>query len=266
MYIQEHNELGYICTQWPIQPELPTLILIHGAGLNHAQWQAQLEGLRDSANVIALDLPGHSLSAHHEGEQSIAAYSQNIVELMEALALKQAILVGHSMGGAVCLEFATRYPERAQALVLLNTGAKLKVQPALLEQIRDNYPAYVDMMVQNTLTDGAAPEIVEPFADLLHQGDIESVVRDFEACNAFDRLDVLAEIQCPALVLSAELDQMTPPKYGQYLADQLDNSQFVVVEGAAHLSPMEHPDEVNQAITDFIDQLSRTYTRQTATA
>lgn len=255
MYIQEHNELGYICTQWPIQPERPTLILIHGAGLNHAQWQAQLEGLSARANLIALDLPGHSLSAHHDGEQSITAYSQNIVELMEALSLKQAVLVGHSMGGAVCLEFAANHPERTQALVLLNTGAKLKVQPALLEQIRDDYPAYVDMMVQNTLTEGAAPEVVEPFADLLHQGDAASVIGDFEACNNFDRLEALTHIQCPALVISAELDLMTPPKYGQYLADQLHNSQFVVVKGAAHLSPMEHPDEVNQVIAEFIQQL-----------
>lgn len=259
MYIQEYNELGYVCSQWPIQPERPTLILIHGAGLNHAQWQAQLTGLKACANIIAIDLPGHSLSAHHEGPQSIQAYSQNIIELLEALALEQAILVGHSMGGAVCLEFAVTYPERAQALVLLNTGAKLKVQPALLEQIRQNYPAYVAAMVQNTLTDGATPEVVEPIAELLHQGDIASVIGDFEACNNFDRLDALDNIQCPALVLSAELDQMTPPKYGRYLADQLNNSQFVIVEGAAHLSPMEHPNEVNQAITDFIRQLDVGY-------
>lgn len=254
MYIRDCNELGFICSQWPLNPEHPTLLLIHGAGLNHAQWQAQINGLKADANVIAIDLPGHALSAHHEGEQTIRSYADEVFALVQHLSIRP-ILVGHSMGGAVCLDFALRYSEQLAALVLLNTGARLKVVPELMEQIQQDFPGFVEMMTRQALTDGADASIITPFADLLLQNDLHVVLNDFSACNQFDFMEQLHQIHSPALVLCAEMDQMTPPKYGQYLSDHLPDSCFEVLHGTAHLSPMEHPDEVNDAIRNFLSRL-----------
>jgi len=255
MYAQDFNELGFICSNWPLKPEQPTLLFVHGAGLNHAQWQAQMIGLRDKANLIAVDLPGHALSAHHDGEQSISAYADNLAELCDYLNCQQLVPVGHSMGGAVCLEFATRYLQHLSGLVLLNTGAKLKVMPEMLEKIHTDYPGFVQMITDQAMTDGADVELLEPFADLMLQSDLQTVINDFSACNQFDLMDSLPEITCPTLVLSAELDMMTPPKYGQFLSDQLPDSHFEVIHGAAHLSPIEHPQEINDAIGRFVHSL-----------
>lgn len=255
MFAQDFNELGYISSQWPLNQQQPTLLMVHGAGLNHAQWQGQLTGLKDHANLVAVDLPGHAMSAHHDGEQSIIQYADTLSELARELDTSQLILAGHSMGGAVCLEFAMRHPEQLDGLVLLNTGARLRVQQALLQQIREDYPAFIRDLTDNALSDYADAAVTEQFAELLMQNDAEAVFNDFATCDTFDRLEEISRIACPSLVISADQDIMTPPKYGEFLADQLTESEYALIEGAAHLSPMEQPAAVNAAILNFIHRI-----------
>lgn len=256
MIAQDYNELGYISSQWPLDQEQPTLMMVHGAGLNHAQWQAQLSGLRGHANLIAVDLPGRSLSAHHPGEQSITHYADTLAELTAALNSPQLIMAGHSMGGAVCLELAMRHPEQVDGLILVNTGAKLRVQQELLQQIRDDYPAFIHQLARSALGDRANAQIMEQFAELLMQSETQSVYNDFVSCDSFDRLDAISEILCPALVISSDQDQMTPPKYGEFLASELQQGEYALIEGAAHISPMEQPEAVNAVILDFLQQFN----------
>ena len=254
MLAQDFNELGYITNQWPLDPQRPTLMLVHGAGMNHAQWQYQMLALQQQANLVAVDLPGHALSAHHDGDQSIPRYADTLAELATELASEQLILAGHSMGGAVCLEFAMRHPDQLSGLVLLNTGARLRVEQQLLQQISDDYPAFIRQLTRNALSDDSSDQLSQQFAELLMQSESDAILNDFTTCDHFDRLDEVSTIQCPALVISSDQDRMTPPKYGQYLADQLEQGEFTLIEGAAHISPMEQPDAVNAAISQFLQR------------
>ena len=256
MFAQDFNELGYLSSHRALNHDLPTILMVHGAGLNHAQWNEQLTGLRDHANMIAVDLPGHAMSAHHGGDQSIAHYAHTLSELAEELGSEQLILAGHSMGGAVCLEFAMQYPDQLAGLVLVNTGARLKVQSTFLEQIHDDYPLFVRTLAQYALNDTVDQDISNQFIELLMQSERSAVFNDFSSCNSFDRLDDIGEIVCPALVISSDQDKMTPPKYGEFLAEQLKQSDFALIEGAAHLSPMEQPEAVNGAIISFLNRLN----------
>lgn len=256
MFAQDFNELGYISSQWPLNQDLPTLLMIHGAGMNHAQWQGQMAGLRDHANTVAVDLPGHALSAHHEGNQSITHYAEILSELARELNSSRLIMAGHSMGGAVCLEFAMRYPDQVDGLVLVNTGAKLRVQQELLQQIRDDYPAFIRHLTRNALGEDTGSQVTEQFAELLMQSETDAVYNDFASCDNFDRLEAVSQIACPALVISSDQDMMTPPKYGEFLADQLEQGEYALIEGAAHISPMEQPEAVNAAILEFLQQFN----------
>lgn len=256
MFAQDFNELGYLSSQWPLNQELPTLLMVHGAGMNHAQWQGQMTGLREHANTLAVDLPGHALSAHHDGDQSIHHYAEILAELAQELNTSQLILAGHSMGGAVCLEFAMRYPEQTAGLILVNTGAKLRVQQELLQQIRQDYPAFIRHLTRHALGEETSAQVAEQFAELLMQSETEAVYNDFSSCDTFDRLDAISQITCPTLVISSDQDKMTPPKYGEFLADRLEQSVFALIEGAAHISPMEQPEAVNAAIIDFLHRFN----------
>ncbi|OOV85939.1 alpha/beta fold hydrolase [Oceanospirillum linum] len=256
MFAQDFNELGYLASQWPINPDIPTLLMVHGAGLNHSQWQKQMTGLKGHANMIAVDLPGHALSAHHDGNQSIIDYADTLSELVTELDSSQLIMAGHSMGGAVCLEFAMRHPTQVDGMILVNTGAKLRVQQDLLQQIHEDYPAFIRHLTNSALSKGTTPQVIEQFSELLMQSETEAVYNDFASCNSFDRLEDLNQIDCPALVISSDLDLMTPPKYGEFLADQLTQGQYTLIEGAAHISPMEKPEAVNHAILGFLQQFN----------
>ena len=256
MFAQDFNELGYLSSRWPLNQTIPTIMMVHGAGLNHAQWQKQMLGLREHANMIAVDLPGRALSAHHEGDQSISEYADILAELAKELNSPQLILAGHSMGGAVCIEFAMRHPNQLAGLVLVNTGARLRVQQELLNQIQEDYPAFIRHLTRQALGATATAQISDQFAQLLMQTEIQAAFNDFASCNSFDRLEDITEIHCPSLVISSDQDQMTPPKYGEFLADQLAQSQYTLIEGAAHISPMEQPEAVNAAILSFLQRLT----------
>ena len=104
----------------------PTVVCIHGAGGSHLHWGYQLRELATTAQIIAVDLPGHGRS-DQPGRSSIHDYSQAIIAFMDAIGCEQAILVGHSMGGAISMWTAFEAPERVSGLGLIGTGGRLRV-------------------------------------------------------------------------------------------------------------------------------------------
>jgi len=122
----------------------PPLVLVHGAGGSHLDWAPELRRLR-GARVIALDLPGHGKSSA-PGRDSIPAYARDVITLLDALNIPRAVLVGHSMGGAVAQQAALDWPERVAGLALLGTGSKLPVDPALPDRIVSEPDAALDWL------------------------------------------------------------------------------------------------------------------------
>src|SRR5512143_362586 len=117
------------------------VLLIHGAGENHLIWPIGLRRL-PGASVYAVDLPGHGKSAG-TGRSTIADYAAWIVSFLETLHVPAAVFIGHSMGGAIAQQLALTRPDRTTALVLVATGAKLRVAPQLLELAQNDFPAAV---------------------------------------------------------------------------------------------------------------------------
>ena len=112
------------------------LVLVHGAGGSADLWAPQLTGLADLARVVAVDLPGHG-PRRGGGGQSIVAYADWLGEFLDALGDGPAVVVGHSMGGAIAQTVALARPERLAGLVLVATGARLRVMARLLELLRE---------------------------------------------------------------------------------------------------------------------------------
>ena len=85
----------------------------------------------------------------------------------------------------------------------------------------------------------------------------EVTYADFEACNGFDVMERLTEIQAPVLVVTAEDDKMTPPKYGDFLESGIPSVSRAHITAAGHFMPVEQPKAFNQAVIDFLDTISR---------
>lgn len=230
-----------------------TLILIHGAGESHLVWPKALRGL-PGAVVYALDLPGHGRS-RGRGRSSIAEYADLIVNWMEAIGLPRAVWVGHSMGGAIAQWAALHHPERVAALVLVATGARLRVSPQILEGLRSDFPKTVDLIIAWSW--GVAPptHLVEEGRRMLLATDPAVVEGDYRVCDAFDVMGRLGEIRAPALVIGGTADRMTPIKYAEYLAAHIPQAQLVRIEGAGHMVMLEQPEAVAEAVRAFLDRL-----------
>ena len=149
--LRSSGGLSFLAGRWPLGPELPTLLLIHGAGGSALHWEVQLDQLLDQANTLAIDLPGHGQSPG-PGREEVAAYTRALVELVDELNPPRPVPVGFSMGGAIAQQALLDYPDRFAAAVLIATGAKLKVLPLVFETIQNDFPAYIEMKARMAAT------------------------------------------------------------------------------------------------------------------
>jgi pimeloyl-ACP methyl ester carboxylesterase len=253
---KKKSGIFYLFEKSPQRDAKFTLIFIHGAGGTSIMWKEQVTGLSKIADTIALDLPGHG-DSEGDGMDSIGNYAKIIMSLLKNLNIENPIPVGLSMGGAIVQKLLLEYPENFKAGVLSSTGAKLKVMPAIFETIINNFDAYVDMIGKFSISPKTDPQIMQPIQEDTKNINPDTVTGDFNACNNFDVRDKLAEIQMPVLIISAEHDQLTPPKYSDYLEENIKNSVRISIKEAGHMVPVEKPEEFNKAIVDFLSGIDK---------
>jgi pimeloyl-ACP methyl ester carboxylesterase len=238
-------------------PVRPTVLMIHGAGQSIATWRNQLELLRDDPryNVIALDLPGHG-SSEGEGFRNAEGYKGFIGEFARALGLGEIIPVGHSMGGAVAMLYALDNPENVRALGLVGTGARMRVSPETLKTVKSDYKLFCDVSPGRMIAESSPDEVRREFRQGLLQTSPEVCYWDLVACDEFDIMDRVHEIKAPAFIVSAELDLLTPPKYGEYLNSSISGSIYHLINGSGHFMMLEKPLEFNEILSRFLTNIS----------
>ncbi len=226
------------------------IIFLHGAGGSHLIWGSQLRALGAITRALALDLPGHGKSSGR-GRDSIEASRDVVVAFLDALKLERAIVVGHSMGGAITQLLALSHPDRVAGIALVGTGARLRVLPAVLDGILNDFDHTARMLTEYSFAPAADTDLLEQSEMQLRACDPRVTHGDYAACNAFDVMERVAEIRAPTLVICGKQDRMTPPKYSEYLASKIPNARFVLIEGAGHNVMIEKPEAVNRALIEF---------------
>jgi 3-oxoadipate enol-lactonase len=227
-------------------------VFIHGSGCTSSVFAAQTATF---SNSYAIDLPGHGTPAAG-GPVTIAAYADALERDLEARGIESAVLCGSSMGGAVALEAALRKNPRIGAVVLLGSGAKLRVAPALFESLESDFEAGVRALVPMFFAHPNAALVDAGVAQMLEVGQAQTVA-DFRACDAFDVTGRVEELGLPLLALTGEQDRLTPPKFAAFLADRVPGAEARILPEAGHLAMVERPDETNAALRAFVDSLTR---------
>ncbi len=228
------------------------VVFCHGSGGNHRHWLFQLEQLGVIANPLAVDLPGHGRSEGRPAER-IAPYTDWVRNFSTALGLRPFVLAGHSMGGAIALDYALRYPGELAGLILVGTGGRLRVAPAILDSFRDGrVPPAMDAFLYGT---EASPGLLEKGRAEMAATPAGVFWADFTACDNFDIMAELPSITLPSLIICGTADRLTPVKYSRYLKEHLPRGELVEVEGAGHMAMLEAPATVNRAIALFLEKL-----------
>ena len=229
--------------------ELP-LLLIHGAGGTLTHWPPHLRRLSGRI-VFAPDLPGHGQSTG-PGMTSIAGHATWLVALLDALHLDRVVLAGHSMGGAIALDVARRFPTRVAALALLATGPTLRVAPALLDGLRTDFAATTARIARLAYARTVADASVAAYAAQLQTVDPALLIADFQACDAFDRRGQLADIAAPTLIVVGMEDRMTPPALSRALHAGLPTSTLITLDGVGHMLMLEQEATVMAELDTFL--------------
>lgn len=139
---------------------------------------------------------------------------------------------------------------------MINTGARLKVHPSIIEIVKKDIREYTDSLKAFALVEKSCScSTVTRIIDESSSCTSETAVMDFNACNHFDIMAQLEEIKTPVLILTAQEDLLTPEKYGVLLNKEIENSHLVSLENCSHFSPVEKPAEVNREISFFMDRL-----------
>jgi pimeloyl-ACP methyl ester carboxylesterase len=245
----------------PFDVAQPTVVFIHGAGMDHTVWALQTRYFaHHGRSVLAVDLPGHGRTG---GAllHSIPDMASWIVRVLDAAGVQSAALVGHSMGALVAVEFAASAPGRARGLALLGVAERMPVHPDLQAAAAGNRRLAPELVSSwghgrsGHLGGNPVPGLwmMGGSLQLLERAPAGALAADLAACNAYDgALVAAARIACPTLLLLGALDRMTPPVKAKPLADAIKHVRTVILPAAGHMLMSERPDAVINALREAV--------------
>ena len=240
----------------------PALLLVHGFPFDRRMWRMQANALASAGlRVIAPDLAGFGQS-EVPGHLSMDGHARDLLQLLDRLRVAKVTVAGFSMGGYVALALAAAAPERLDGLILVDSRANADSEEARAKRdtLIDEVTAHgtrglVAKQVEGQLTEATRKTqrlLVEEVRDLMHKQPKAAVIAALHAMrDRPDRRDLLRQLKVPALILVGSEDKVTPVEAAKEMAGLLVNAELQVIDGAAHLSPMERPHDVNQAIIDW---------------
>lgn len=226
----------------------PPLVLVHGAGGTNFDFPESLQSL----HAVALDLPGHGRS-DPPAYRRIEKYASAVQEFIDALALSEFYLMGHSMGGAISQLIAYDKPERVRGLILLGTGAHLPVSPTLLQGLKEQVMETLSLIVKWEWAKESPQDWRDQSFKRLLQTPPHVILGDYYACSLYDmRAHITSRLTMPVLILGAEVDRMTPPPLQHNLAELLPHATLQIIPGGGHMVALEQPDVVTALVRDWL--------------
>lgn len=244
-----------------------TVVLIHGLGASTFSFRRNFPGLARQARVLALDLKGFGFSKEFsDRDVSFEAQARLVVEFLDALKIRRATLIGHSLGGTIAALIAAQHPDRVDRLVLIDSATLYVTRP------------FVTRFLHGRLFNGLAYQwggpnrrrvrklLMKSYADRskVTPADVEGYYFPFTVKNSAESLRLFlttnnpnlnawfARIQVPTLILWGKEDTFIEPSVRDFLHQQIKTSRVVTIAGAGHAVMEEQPDLVNREIIAFL--------------
>jgi len=238
------------------------LILLHGFPFDHMIWDGVIGELEKGIRVIAPDLRGHGRSMITESDYSITDMADDIIELMDQLQIREAVIAGHSMGGYIALEMTRHFPERISGLALISSH--IFADPLEKKQSRFND-------IDRIMAQGADVVLANMPNMLTHNDNVKNFCRDavvrMDSIGAMGALramanratseDIWKALNIPTMVIAGSEDQLIPIEKSRSFAGLPKISTLEEIDGAGHVPMLEAPDKVATALFRFINNTRR---------
>lgn len=241
----------------------PPLVLLHGLGNNSKSWIHQLEGLKRKYTVIAWDAPGYGQSSDPEKElQRFSQFSDYLKELLDQLNLGKIFLLGHSMGSAIAIDFAIRFPEMVEKLIIaaptrgsagLTAEENLEKREARNQLIENTPPEEIARLRTPALLSPNTADSVREYAQkIMSEVRLSGYKSVSNSLFNLNQMDDYAKISMPTLVICGEEDQVTPVSESEIIVRNIKNGNLKVIAQTGHLCYQEKPDIFNQHLINFL--------------
>jgi 3-oxoadipate enol-lactonase len=258
---QELKRSGSTLVYWLTGPEkAPLVVLTHGATIDHRTWNPQLKALEEKYRVMVWDVRGHGQSQPIGEDFTIAGAAEDLVAILDKLKVKQAVLVGQSMGGNIAQEVVFHHPERVSAMFLLGCACNTwklsgleKLQIKWGVQLIEHYPSGM-LRAQMASRSSIDPKVKEYLAEaplkVMNAGNLNTIWNALSLCLHYEP-DY--RIECPLILAHGEHDNLgnfkkVMPKW--VWRDPL--ARYVIIPQAGHVANQDNPKFFNQLLLDFL--------------
>jgi 3-oxoadipate enol-lactonase len=258
-------EAGGIRTYYVEDGSGEPVVLVHGLGATGTDlWKKQIHDLARDHRVFAYDVRGSGRTDVTTGPYTIELLADDLAAFVEALDLERVVLVGHSMGGGIALQYAATHPDRVRAVVGAGAVAELPEQGKQGMQTRaetverDGMAAVAETVATNGLAPSfrdAHPEEFQEFISLLASNRPEGYAAQCRALVAMAVTERFGDVAAPVLLVCGELDQASPPAMNEANAGRLPNARVVQLDDCAHIIPWEKPAELLDAVRGFLAEV-----------
>ena len=235
--------------------EKPSILLMHGSGLTHIVWSLHEQFYASQGfNILSVDLPGHGNS---EGQslKSIEEISDWVKSLMNVLDIKKIIIIGHSQGCLVGIDFASRYPNLINDLVLVAGSYKMPVNQDLIDYAEAGDEKAILLMMKWGYEGSKAFIGGNPVKKIINSSrEIREVLAvDLNACKNYKSgKESLEKINCPTLCIFGDLDKMVPLEVGNKMSSMIKNSEKKVINNCGHMIIFEKAFEMRKIVKEFL--------------
>ncbi len=229
------------------------VVLVHGVGLRAEAWNRQIDALSLDMRVTAVDLPGHG----HSQMQSDAPELSDFTDAVAAAIAEPAMIVGHSMGAMIALDLASRFPDRVSGVAALNAIFQRSPAAVAAVEARVNSLDGVSRADPSSTLDRWFGTKPSPERDACNKWlrDVDPAAYRaaycvFASSDGTDRKK-LSSLGCAAMFATGADEPNSTPDMSREMARLVPDARLAIIDGAAHMMPMTHPDDVNRVLVDF---------------
>lgn len=234
------------------------LLLIHGLGANLKMWFPQVPDFSKHFPVITIDLPGCGNSTDTEKELTIEYMAEAINETLEIINIKKVNILGISLGGFVAIEYAVKYGDKINKLILSSTpyGFDESIIPYLKNMLKtyENMTTreIAEARIKKAFSESADIKLVEYLTNQIAETKHSVYVRMAGAPLKFNAKEKISQINIPTLILVGEFDYLATIQDGEKIQSKIKNSILKILSKTGHASSLENPDDYNNAVLSFL--------------
>ncbi|MBS1131850.1 MAG: hypothetical protein H6R16_2852 [Proteobacteria bacterium] len=245
-----------------------TIVFVHGLGTDQRAWQELVSSLMADFRIVLLDNVGAGESDPGAFSQhrylNLTRYATDLFEVCEALKLRDVILVGHSVGGMICVLLATNHPALVSRVVLIGAsprylndetyrgGFTMNDVNAIYDSVTSNAKSWADSFAPAMMGNPDRPELAAHFAESLKSIPSERTLTVLCSILQSDYRKEVGNLLKPTLIIQTRNDSAVPLEVAEYLRMKIQGSQLKVIDADGHLPHISAPAKVFEALTPFI--------------